>query len=252
MSFSTKITLFFSLFIIAACQHSNSADGTNGSNTTSTITVSAYQGTPIIDGAGSDDIWEEIEWANLDQTIDGSSKSEADFKGQYKVTWDENNLYVLVEVTDDSLSDVHPNGLDQFWQDDCLTIFLDQDASGGEHGKSYNAFAYSLGLDGKAVDMTADSTYTYFEDHCVSRRTTRAGVSVWEVAIKIFDGNTYAPDAENIPRMLSQGKKMAIAIAYSDNDGQFERDGLFSNVASGGDKAGLWKQADNFAKLELK
>jgi Carbohydrate family 9 binding domain-like len=239
-----------SLCTIWSCQPSGSGNQA-GTNNSEKLQLMGHYGSPTIDGSGSEDVWDNIEWANLDQVHEGAADTPKDFSGRYKITWDENNLYLLVEITDDSLADMHPNGLDAFFQDDCLTIFVDQDLSGGDHTNNHNAFAYSIGIDGKPVDMATDSTYQYFADHITSRRTTRDGVSMWEVAINIYDGNTYTDGGENIPRMLSQGKKLGFAVAYADNDGKVDRDGLFSNVAKGDTPDVLWKSADNFGVLEL-
>ncbi|HNM25762.1 MAG TPA: sugar-binding protein, partial [Saprospiraceae bacterium] len=113
----------------------------------------APYGSPVIDGKGDDAVWEMSEWLPLDQVWIGKDLSADDFNGRYKLAWDENNLYVLAEITDDTLIDIHPDGLDHYWDDDCLEIFIDEDASGGNHQYNYNAFAYHIALDGKVVDI---------------------------------------------------------------------------------------------------
>ena len=177
----------------------------------------------------------------------------ADFTGRYKLAWDENNLYILAEITDDTLVDTHPDGLVKYWDDDCLEIFVDEDASGGEHQYSYNAFAYHIALDGKVVDIAPDKSFQYYNDHCTTRRTTEGKVSTWEVAMKIFDGNKYTDGGENIPKLLQSGKKMGFMLAYCDNDKSVERENFVGNMAiAGEDKNQGYKNASVFGILELK
>ena len=214
---------------------------------------SAGYGTPLLDGEANDPVWESASWMPLDQVWLGKTPVPQDVSGKYKLAWDENNLYVLAEITDDTLVDTHPDGLVRYWDDDCLEIFVDEDASGGNHQYNYNAFAYHIALDGRVTDAAPDKSFQYFNDHCVTRRSTRGNLSTWEVAVKIFDGNRYETDAERIPKMLRQGKKMGFALAYCDNDHSPERENFIGNVAiEGEDKNRAWIDAGVFGLLELK
>ncbi|HNE29586.1 MAG: sugar-binding protein [Saprospiraceae bacterium] len=212
----------------------------------------APYGSPVIDGKGDDAVWEMSEWLPLDQVWIGKDLSADDFNGRYKLAWDENNLYVLAEITDDTLIDIHPDGLDHYWDDDCLEIFIDEDASGGNHQYNYNAFAYHIALDGKVVDIAPDSSYQYYNDHCLTRRVSTGNTSVWEVAVRVFDGNRYQDGAENVPKMLKSGKVLGFALAYCDNDHSPEREHFIGNVAvAGEDKNRGWIDAGIFGKLGL-
>lgn len=93
----------------------------------------AQYGTPTIDGIAEEAVWANVEWLLLDQIWIGGQLASEDFFGRYKLLWDENNLYVLAEITDDTLVDTHADGLSRYWDDDCLEIFVDEDASGGNH-----------------------------------------------------------------------------------------------------------------------
>jgi Carbohydrate family 9 binding domain-like len=217
-------------------------------------TLEIPYGTPVLDGADADEVWDLAQWQALDQVWIGAELDSSDFKGRYKVLWDENNLYLLAEITDDTLIDIHADGLDRYWDDDCLELFVDEDASGGNHQYNHNAFAYHIALDGKVADIATDSTKRYYDDHCLSRRISRNGVSIWEVAIKIFDGNQYTDGStENIPKMLSANKLMGFAVAYCDNDRSAEREHFIgSEVVLGDDKNRGWIDAGIFGKIQLK
>lgn len=213
---------------------------------------SASYGTPLIDGSAGDTAWQKAEWLPLDQVWIGQPPSAADFSGRYKLLWDDNNLYVLAKITDDTLIDIHPDGLLKYWDDDCLEIFVDEDASGGDHQYNYNAFAYHIALDGKVVDINPEQAFTYYNDHCTVRRATSGEVGTWEVAVKIFDGKKYADGGDNIPKMLRAGKKMGFALAYCDNDHSPERENFIGSVkVEGEDKNRGWIDAGIFGILVL-
>jgi len=213
---------------------------------------SAQHGSPLIDGKPDDPAWEKAEWLPLDQVWIGNEPTPADFSGRYKLLWDEYNLYILAEITDDVLIDIHADGLYRYWDDDCLEIFLDEDASGGNHQYNHNAFAYHIALDGKVVDINPDSAFAYYNDHCLMRRTTQGNTSIWEVAVKVFDGNSYREGGENIPKMLKSGKKMGFALAYCDNDHSPERENFIGSVrVEGTDKNRGWIDAGIFGLLTL-
>lgn len=212
----------------------------------------AVYGSPTLDGDGSDEVWQQAEWLPLDQVWLGAQPTSADYSGRYKLAWDENNLYLLAEITDDTLVDTHTDGLDKYWDDDCLEIFLDEDASGGEHQYSYNAFAYHIALDGKVVDINLKKEFAYYNEHCTTRRKTAGLTSTWEVAVSVFDGKKYVDGGENIPKMLRAGKKMGFALAYCDNDHSPERENFIGNVrVEGEDKNRGWIDASIFGLLEL-
>ncbi len=212
----------------------------------------ANYGSPLIDGKSGEAAWQDADWLPLDQVWLGTAPLPADFSGRYKILWDENNLYVLAEITDDTLVDTHPDGLLKYWDDDCLEIFVDEDASGGNHQYSYNAFAYHIALDGKVVDIRPDSAFAYFNDHCTMRRSTEGKTSIWEIAVNIFDGNKFVDAGENIPKMLKSGKQMGFALAYCDNDYSVERENFIGSVrVEGEDKNRGWIDAGIFGLLTL-
>lgn len=210
-------------------------------------------GTPRLDGSATDEVWQQTEWRPLDQNWIGKMPTPEDFTGKYKLAWDENFLYVLAEIQDDTLIDIHPDGLEKYWDDDCLEIFVDEDASGGNHQYNYNAFAYHIALDGKVVDVNPKQEFAYFNDHCTSIRKTAGKTTVWEVAVRIFDGKKYVDGGENYPKLLRQGKTMGFALAYCDNDHSAERENFMGSVVvEGEDKNRGWIDASIFGKLILK
>jgi len=50
---------------------------------------------PAIDGKNEDECWDTLEWSSLDQRWLGEEYDIKDFSGRYKLTWDEEALYLL-------------------------------------------------------------------------------------------------------------------------------------------------------------
>lgn len=84
------------------------------------------------------------------------------------------------------------------------------------------------------------------------RRNTVGNTTVWEIAVKIFDGESYVDTGENLPRLLKPGKKMGFALAYCDNDRSPEREHFIGSVRiEGEDKNRGWIDAGVFGLLTL-
>jgi len=204
----------------------------------------------IIDGIADDAAWAQTEWRPMDQQWLGEDYTAEDFSGKYKVLWDDTRLYVLAEIIDDTLIDIRTNGLDRYWDDDCLEIFVDQDASGGGHQFSYNAFAYHIGLDGRVVDFGADEQPHYYS-HVHNARTTAGDKSIWEASIYLYD-DTFQRNSDSQYTKLSDGHTIGFAIAYCDNDHSEERENFIGSIyVDGEDKNQGYKNADIFEKCVL-
>lgn len=205
----------------------------------------------IVDGVAEESAWKEATWIELDQRWLGKAYSEEDFSGRFKLSWDEDHLYLLAEITDDSLYH-HYEGTEQYWNNDVLEIFVDEDASGGDHQFNYNAFAYHIDTNYDVFDIAPDSNAYYFNDH-VDTRMTRSGNSyTWETAIKIYDDG-FVRNTEYAPVKLYSGKIMGFALAYCDNDtSEFRENFIGSEVVEGEDKNRGWIDAGIFGTLRLK
>jgi len=207
---------------------------------------------PVIDGKGTDKCWADAPWRGIEYLWLGEEPSPADFSGRYKVVWTPEKLYLLVEITDDKLSDTHPDGLVDYYKDDCLEIFLDENRSGGDHTYNYNAFAYHIAIDGKVADLGPDRRPLYFTDHIRIKRTKVGNVYTWEIAIDVYDDRYDDKFTGNKPIVLHAGKRMGLAVAYCDNDGGPDRESFVgSEEIQGADKNVAWQNADVFGGLIL-
>lgn len=122
-----------------------------------------------IDGIADEAAWDRAEWRELEHRWLGPEYSPEDFQGRFKVVWTESRLYVLAEIVDDVLIDIYRDPLVQYWDDDCLEIFIDEDYSGGNHQYNHNAFAYHMSLDNRAIDIGADRKPRDYSHHVESR-----------------------------------------------------------------------------------
>ena len=124
---------------------------------------------PMIDGDASDAAWDAAAWQDIKYRWLGPEYTSADFAGRYKMVWTSERIYILVEIVDDILIDTHRDPLVQYWDDDCLEIFIDEDFSGGDHQFNHNAFAYHMSLDNQAIDIGTDKNARNYSHHTQSR-----------------------------------------------------------------------------------
>ena len=181
-----------------------------------------HTATPItIDGV-SESAWDQAKWQPMPFLMDGTlPDSDKDFKGRYKLLWDENYLYLQADIVDDVLIDTHPDPTDKYWDDDALEVFIDSDASGGNHQFNHTAFAYHIGLDNQAGDFGADKKPHLYTDHLIShwqRNSTAPYNITWEVAIKLYP-NDFQEGVPNTPLKLTAKQVIGFMLAYCDNDG---------------------------------
>lgn len=222
----------------------------------------------VIDGQSSDLAWQQGQWHALSELIVGSQPSKTDFSGRFKMVWDKKQLYLLVEITDDVLFDQHANPLHFYWDDDCIEIFIDEDASGGDHQFNFNAFAYHVALDNQVVDIgykKADGSpdFLTLNNHISNKWQRNAHapyVMTWELAINVYDDSftyqTIGHKKELIgkPVKLFDGKKLGFMLAYCDNDGSKVREHFIGSTPItpvNGDKNLGYITADVFETIEL-
>lgn len=215
-----------------------------------------HTNTPVtIDGQATEECWENAKWNAIDQVWIpwGTTMKEGDFQGRFKVSWDKEYLYVLVEVVDDMLSDDHSNPLDSWWEDDCLEVFVDENRSMGDHTLNCNAFAYHVSLSFDAVDLNSSSKGVNYKDNIeVDMDTIADKTYLWEFAIKnysaSFDKNN--PEASRV--FLEANKKMGFTIAYCDNDETTGRENFIGSVPMIQSQYNdMYKNADHFGFMIL-
>ena len=209
----------------------------------------------VIDGQ-VDKAWHTAQWQPMPYLIAGSLPTKQDFNGRYRLLWDENHLYLQAEITDELLLDRRADPLAAYWDDDCLEIFIDSDASGGIHQYNHSAFAYHIGLDNQVADIGDDKKAHLYNEHLVSRwrRQVDAPHTItWEVAVKMYPNNF--TDTQVLPPLkLNARDVIGFMLAYCDNDGSEQREhfmGSHDISPVNGDKNRGWIDAGVFGQITL-
>ncbi len=216
-------------------------------------TYNAYEAPtdPIVDGIGNEAIWTAATWKAIDQTWIGTAPSASDFQGKYKVCWRGSKIFILAEITDNVLYDGHSNPLVQWYDDDCIEIFIDEDNSNGNHQCNYNAFAYHVAINGDVVDLGLDCNPHLYNSNVSSARTVSGTTYTWELAMTVY-GSAYLDAGPNTPVILSNGKVSGFSLAYCDNDGSPTRENFMgSEVMPAGHNNDNYITADYFGDLDL-
>jgi len=205
-----------------------------------------------VDGIADEKVWRKAKWQNLEHRWLGPEYSKEDFQGRYKVIWSKSKLYILTEIVDDILIDMHRNPLTQYWDDDTLEIFLDEDFSGGDHQYNHNAFAYHMSLDNQAIDIGTNKLAQKYSHHVESRWQQQGDKLIWEVSIDIYTDTYQDQGQDNKAVELFAGKVMGLMVAYCDNDGSELRENFVGSESAAGKAPDRgWKDAGMFGKLIL-
>jgi hypothetical protein len=207
---------------------------------------------PIIDGIADEPVWEQAEWYPIANRWLGPDYEPGDFSGRFKVAWTEQRIYILVEVVDDILFDSHRDPLVQYWDDDCVEIFVDEDYSGGDHQYNHNAFAYHMSLDNRAIDIGTDERPRDYSHHVDSHWLQSKDTVIWEFAVDIYSDEYVDDSDDNRPVRLYAGKIIGLMLAYCDNDGSELRENFVgSESVPEGPKDRGWIDAGLFGELLL-
>lgn len=208
---------------------------------------------PTVDGIDDEFVWSQATWHAIDSLWLGEDFAGDEFAGRFKVAWNEDSVFVLVEIVDDVLYDGHRPPLVQYWDDDCLEIFVDEDHSGGDHQYNHNAFAYHVSLDNQVVDIGTDRVARLYNHHIESRWQAVGNKLVWELAIDIYADDYVDDSNSNQPVVLVAGKRLGLMLAWCDNDGSEIRERFIgSETVPTGPKDRGWIDAGLFGTLNLK
>jgi hypothetical protein len=207
---------------------------------------------PVVDGVADEAAWDEAAWQPIAERWLGPEYTPDDFAGRFKVVWTPERIYLLAEIVDDVLIDTHRDPLVQYWDDDTLEIFVDEDYSGGEHRFNHNAFAYHFSLDNRAIDLGTDERPRDYTHHVASAWKQYGDKLIWEVAIDIYADDYVDGATDNTPVELAGGKVMGLMVAYCDNDGSELRENFIgSEIVLSGPKDRGYIDAGLFGSLTL-
>jgi hypothetical protein len=207
---------------------------------------------PVIDGIGNESCWDQAQWKDIKYVWLGVTPAPNDFTGRFKVVWTPQRLYYLVEITDDKLSAPNTTQFKNYYDNDCVELFIDENHSGGEHQNNYNAFAYHIELDYDIIDNNTSGTQSLYNDHAKVLRTKNGNVYTWEIEMKVFADTYDEKSTTNVPVTLAKDKIMGFGVAYNDNDNQMTRESFIGSFdIPGTDKNVAWKNASLFDTIKL-
>jgi hypothetical protein len=296
-----KNLFLFALIIVAGFTNCKGNPGGNTDNTGNagtgddSITLGkddfyAYfaETPPVIDGVGDDPCWAKAEWQDIKYAwmyqspkslptgamvaSDGTIPKTTDFSGRFKVVWTANRLYILAEIKDDIKYCPATNPNQSPEKNDCLELFIDENASGGVRTSDggNNFFTYHMNFDGVNVaDWTGQNV---LRNSHLKYKINEAGAPlyIWEIEMKVFNSsyplnNTPAVDPANTLVTLTEGKKMGFAAAYCDNDKDAhssdsvqigDRDhfigSMFVKGSTDNERNSSYQNSDQYAKMYLK
>jgi hypothetical protein len=182
-----------------------------------------------IDGYGKDSIWASVDWYGMNYKWMGKTVDSTDYSGKFKLAWNSQYLFVLVEVIDEHINPTLGNGIENYWKGDYVEVFIDEDKSGGNHQFNHQAFAYHISTEGHAIDKSVSKETIFFDDHVEVKRSQIGNKHIWEMAIKLFD-NTFDENAnDNTPVEIVKQKRIGFSIAYGDNDGNNSRENFMGS-----------------------
>ena len=186
---------------------------------------------PVVVDGKAEALWSEARQYKIGNVIYGPPSNDEDFSASYKAVWDERNLYVLVDVTDDSLK----NDSDEFWLDDCVEVFVDADNSkSGSYGDNDYQFHFGWASANPSMGESQHSQ-TKGVEFAVGRAD--AG---YRVEIK-FPWATLRVEP-------SAGKKIGLDVHVNDDDDGGDRD---SKITWKGKEDNAWQTPSAFGTAEL-
>jgi hypothetical protein len=249
-SISTNILVLILSVIFISCGNNKSVDQKNTyvpdscqSDSKATSTIAKEDGvftahktlSPLqIDGCSKDSIWSKVDWYSMNYIWMGEAIDSTDYQGRFKLAWDSEYLYVLVEVVDDYLNPTLENGIENYWKGDYVEVFIDEDQSGGMHQYNHQAFAYHVSTEGHAIDKNTSQETVFFDDHINVERSQEGNKYLWEMRIKLFDQQFDENSTENIPVRITDQKRIGFSIAYGDNDGNNSRENFMGSKKAHG------------------
>jgi hypothetical protein len=245
-----KFLLFFLFLSLTGCKNAQNANQNNSETSTpcyvdleSTSALAKEDGvfkahkskSPVhIDGCNKDVIWSNVDWYDMNYLWMGDAVDSSDYNGRFKLAWNSDYLYVLVEVIDEKLIPTLENGIENYWKGDYVEVFVDEDNSGGNHRFNHQAFAYHVSTEGHAIDKNTSQETVFFDDHVEVVRSHEGDKYLWEMAIKLFDNQFDENSNNNIPVKILAQETIGFSIAYGDNDGNDTRENFMGSKKTHG------------------
>lgn len=217
------------------------------------------QSEPVIDGA-IESAWDATGWHAIDVAWRGDGGNEnwsppsssTDFSGRYKVMWDERQLYLLVDITDDVLNDNNAAPFKLNHMDDTVEIFIDEDNSRESFANNVSAYAYHVSIYKDVIDNAKNKN---LKGHLTSEMKNLGNHRyIWEMSMRVYGKNLNinADIGTQAHIELSAGKLMGFTMSYIDNDGGQNRESFIGSVDSPGHQSNKgWQDSSAFGTMTL-
>jgi hypothetical protein len=197
---------------------------------TAAATIVPAAKTPVIDG-NEDYVWSAARQYKIANVLYTPLSSPNDLSAYYKMMWDQNNLYLFVDVTDDVL--VHDS--EQAYQDDSVEVFIDADNSkASAYGEKDYEFQFAWD---KTNPKMEEKSHNRTEGVEYAMVTTDAG---YRLEVK-FPWATLGAK----PRV---GAKIGLDVHVNDDDDGGDRD---SKITWHDTQDNAWQSPQSFGNAEL-
>ncbi len=230
---------------------------------------------PVIDGLGTDAVWASATPHGLDEFFELPGEEANDGPDDLQVTWralwDDTNLYVLIELTDDEI--INEDSCD--WRDDSVEIYIDaQNLDEPEFnpdtvpevpayqftamaGASADSFCGQnlIPEDSTSVFSHGINSYDAPDRFETEGDKTQYPQGADESKSVITDSNAWSFEVafpwealEETPANIQARGEMGFGIAVNDDDNEGERDTQWMWATELGD---LWHVASSFPSVSL-
>lgn len=186
----------------------------------------------VIDGK-VDDIWNAAKPYKIANALYDPPTSATDLSANYRTMWDENNLYLLVDVTDDVLK--HDTSPEDWYDSDSVEVYIDAtDSKSAEYGET--DFQYGFNWD-KTSPQMLEGKHSRTNGVQYALVTTDTG---YRLEIK-FPWSTLGTKP-------SVGAKIGLDVMVNDNDADGKRK---SKIAWHAREDNAWENPRAFGNAEL-
>ncbi len=187
---------------------------------------------PVIDGK-VDDIWNAAKPYKIANSLYDPPKSSGDLSAEYKTMWDENNLYLLVEVTDDILK--HDTSPENWYESDSVEVYIDAtDSKAAQYGQT--DYQYGFNWD-KTSPLMQEAKHGRTNGVQYALVTTDTG---YRVEAK-FPWSTLGAKP-------SPGAKIGLDVQVNDNDAEGKR---HAKIAWHATEDNAWETPQAFGNAEF-
>jgi hypothetical protein len=187
---------------------------------------------PAIDG-NLDAAWDNARAYKLENVIFTPSTSPADLSASYRAMWDETNLYVFVDVTDDVL--LHDTPADDWYDSDSVEIYIDaENAKASTYGQNDYQYTFSWDKTSPSMQEIKHNRTSGVEQAMV---TTDKG---YRLEAK-FPWTTLGVKP-------SAGARIGLDVHVNDSDGNGKRDSIISWHDR---QDNAWQNPQSFGNAEL-